>query len=89
MNTPNGFTALVCIAFFLCCSAPLSGADTVQAEGIYAATVWNRQCLSEAVAEKVDRGELREEQAIYICRQILRETALKLLPTMNRQLWRD
>ena len=26
------------------------GADTVQAEGIYAATVWTRQCLSEALA---------------------------------------
>jgi predicted TIM-barrel fold metal-dependent hydrolase len=64
------------------------GADTVQAEGIYAATVWTRQCLSEALAEKVDRGELREEQAVAIGRQILRDNALKLFPTLQRQLWR-
>jgi hypothetical protein len=64
------------------------GADTVQAEGIYAATVWTRQCLAEALAEKVDRGELREEQALSIGRQILRENALKLFPTLSRQLWR-
>jgi predicted TIM-barrel fold metal-dependent hydrolase len=66
----------------------LWGADTVQAEGIYAATVWTRQCLSEALAEKVERGELREEQAIAIGRQVLRENALKLFPTLRRQLWR-
>ena len=65
------------------------GADTVQAEGIYAATVWTRQCLSEALAEKVDRGELREEQALTIGRQILRENALKLFPTLRRQLWKE
>ena len=64
------------------------GADTVQAEGIYAATVWTRQCLSEALAEKVERGELSEEQAIKIGRQVLRENALKLFPTLQRQLWR-
>jgi hypothetical protein len=64
------------------------GADTVQAEGIYAATVWTRQCLAEALAEKVDRGELREEQALVIGKQILRENALKLFPTLSRQLWR-
>ena len=64
------------------------GADTTQAEGIYAATVWTRQCLSEALAEKVDRGELREEQAIHIGTQILRENALKLFPKLKRQLWK-
>ena len=64
------------------------GADTVQAEGIYAATVWTRQCLSEALAEKVERGELSEEQAIKIGRQVLRDNALKLFPTLQRQLWR-
>jgi uncharacterized protein len=65
------------------------GADTVQAEGIYAATVWTRQCLAEALAEKVERGELREEQALRIGRQILRENALKLFPTLRRQLWKS
>ena len=32
------------------------GADTVQAEGIYGATEFTRQCLAEALAEKVDRA---------------------------------
>jgi predicted TIM-barrel fold metal-dependent hydrolase len=66
----------------------LWGADTVQAEGIYAATVWTRQCLAEAVAEKVDRGELSEAQSLSIGRQILRENALQLFPKLQRQLWR-
>jgi predicted TIM-barrel fold metal-dependent hydrolase len=65
------------------------GADTVQAEGIYAATVWTRQCLSEALAEKVERGELREEDAVRIGRQILRDNALKLFPKLKRQLWKE
>jgi hypothetical protein len=64
------------------------GADTTQAEGIYAATIWTRQCVSEALAEKVDRGELSEEQAIHIGTQILRENALKLFPKLKRQLWK-
>jgi hypothetical protein len=40
------------------------------------------------VAEKVDRGELSEAQALSIGRQILRENALKLFPKLQRQLWR-
>jgi hypothetical protein len=71
------------------------GADTTNAEGIYAATVWTRQCLSEALAEKVERGELREggelreEHAIRIGRQVMRENALKLFPKLKRFLWRE
>ncbi len=64
------------------------GADTVQAEGIYAATEFTRQCLAEALAEKVARGELREEQAQRIGGQVLRENALALFPKLKRQLWR-
>lgn len=64
------------------------GADTVNAEGIYAATEFTRQCLAEALAEKVQRGELREEHANRIGRQIMRENALKLFPKLNRMLWR-
>ncbi|MGD9723754.1 MAG: amidohydrolase family protein [Pirellulales bacterium] len=64
------------------------GADTVQAEGIYAATEVTRQCLAEALAEKVDRGELREADALRIGRQILRDNALALFPKLKRQLWR-
>ena len=66
----------------------LWGADTVQAEGIYAATETTRQCLAEALAEKVDRGELREDHAHRIGRQIMRENALELFPKLKRQLWR-
>jgi hypothetical protein len=64
------------------------GADTVHAEGIYAATEFTRQCLSEALAEKVERGELQEEHAIRIGRQVMRENALKLFPKLRGKLWR-
>lgn len=64
------------------------GADTVQAEGIYGATEFTRQCLAEALAEKVERGELHEEHAAHIGRQIMRENALALFPKLKRQLWR-
>jgi predicted TIM-barrel fold metal-dependent hydrolase len=66
----------------------LWGADTVQAEGIYAATEFTRQCLAEALSEKVERGELREQHALRIGRQIMRDNALKLFPKLKRQLWR-
>ncbi len=65
------------------------GADTVHAEGIYAATEFTRQCLAEALAEKVERGELREEHANRIGKQIMRDNALKLFPRLNRLLWRS
>ena len=65
------------------------GADTVTAEGIYAATEFTRQCLAEALAEKVQRGELREKHARRIGRQIMRDNALKLFPKLNRMLWRE
>lgn len=64
------------------------GADTVNAEGIYAATEFTRQCLAEALAEKVERGELLEQHADRIGRQIMRDNALKLFPTLRRMLWR-
>jgi predicted TIM-barrel fold metal-dependent hydrolase len=64
------------------------GADTVQAEGIYAAAEFTRQCLAEALAEKVERGEVREDEAHRIGRQILRDNALALFPKLKRQLWR-
>ena len=64
------------------------GADTTQAEGIYAGTVWTRQCLAEALAEKVERNELREEHAIRIGQQVMRDNALKLFPKLRRMLWK-
>ena len=64
------------------------GADTVDAEGIYGATETTRRCLAEALAEKVERGELSESVANQIGQQILRDNALKLFPRLNRMLWR-
>lgn len=67
----------------------LWGADAHHAEGIYAATDFTRRCLSEALAEKVERGELREEHALRIGRQILRENALALFPRLKERLWKS
>jgi predicted TIM-barrel fold metal-dependent hydrolase len=64
------------------------GADCAHAEGIYAATEFTRQCLAEVLAEKIDRGDLREEHARRIGRQILRDNALKLFPQLKRRLWK-
>ena len=64
------------------------GSDTGTAEGIYGATEFTRQCLAEALAEKVVRGGLREEHALRIARQIMRENALELFPQLKERLWR-
>jgi uncharacterized protein len=64
------------------------GSDTGTAEGIYGATVFIRQCLAEALAEKVVRKELKEKDAIRIGRQIMRENALELFPQLKERLWR-
>jgi hypothetical protein len=67
----------------------LWGADAHHAEGIYAATEFTRRCLAEALTEKVERGELREEYALRIGRQILRDNALELFPSLKQRLWKD
>ena len=64
------------------------GADAHHAEGIYGATEFTRRCLAEALAEKVERGELREDHARRIGTQILRENALELFPAMKEKLWK-
>ena len=64
------------------------GADTVTAEGIYGATEFTRRCLAEALAEKVLNNDLREEDALRIGRQIMRENALELFPKLKKRLWR-
>ena len=64
------------------------GGDAHHAEGIYAATEVTRRCLAEALSEKIERGELREEDALRIGRQILRDNALKLFPQLESRLWR-
>jgi hypothetical protein len=64
------------------------GADAHHAEGIYGATEFTRRCLAEALAEKVERGELREEHAERIGRQIMRENALEMFPSLKEKLWK-
>lgn len=63
------------------------GSDTGTAEGIYGATEFTRRCLAEALAEKVIRGELREDDAMRIGRQIMRENAMELFPRLKEHLW--
>jgi len=65
------------------------GSDTGTAEGIYGATMFTRQCLAEALAEKVLRGELREQDALRIARQVMRENALELFPQLKERLWKE
>jgi predicted TIM-barrel fold metal-dependent hydrolase len=67
----------------------LWGADCNHAEGIYGATVFTRRCLAEMLAEKVDRGDLIEEHALHIGRQILRDNALELFPQLKNRLWKQ
>jgi hypothetical protein len=64
------------------------GADCNHAEGIYGATEFTRRCLAEVLAEKVDRGDLLEEHAQRIGRQILRDNALALFPQLQARLWK-
>jgi hypothetical protein len=67
----------------------LWGADCNHAEGIYGATVMTRRCLAEVLAERVDRKELTAEHAREIGRQILRENALALFPSIKTRLWKS
>ena len=64
------------------------GADALHAEGIYGATMFTRECLAEVLAEKVEQGRFREQDARRIGRQILRENALSLFPGMRNKLWK-
>ncbi len=64
------------------------GADAHHVEGIYGATEFTRRCLAEALAEKVERGELREDHALHIGRQVMRDNALELFPQLKDRLWK-
>jgi hypothetical protein len=66
----------------------LWGGDCNHAEGIYGATEMTRRCVAEVLAEKVDRGDLREEHALDLGRRILRENALALFPQLKDRLWK-
>ncbi len=67
----------------------LWGADCHNAEGVYGAAEFTRRCLAEVLAEKVDRGDLKEEHARRIGRQILRDNALALFPQLKEALWKQ
>src|SRR5436309_16055575 len=54
------------------------GADCNHAEGIYGATEFTRRCVAEVLAEKIDAGDLKEEHALRIGKQVLRDNALAL-----------
>jgi|GEM_PF-195939 arylsulfatase A-like enzyme len=64
------------------------GTDNVHAEGTYGALEIVRLCIAEVLAEKVESGNLTEEDALRIGRQILRDNALKLFPTLRQRLWK-
>jgi predicted TIM-barrel fold metal-dependent hydrolase len=64
------------------------GADCNHAEGIYGATEFTRRCLAEVLAEKVEHGDLVEEHAMRIGKQILRDNALELFPQLKSRLWK-
>lgn len=64
------------------------GADCNHAEGIYGATEYHRQCVTEALAEKVLDGDISEEAALKIARQIFRDNALELFPQLKDRLWK-
>jgi predicted TIM-barrel fold metal-dependent hydrolase len=66
----------------------LWGADCNHAEGIYGATEMTRRCLAEVLAERLDRGELAEDDARRIGRQVLRDNALALFPRLKGRLWK-
>jgi predicted TIM-barrel fold metal-dependent hydrolase len=66
----------------------LWGADCNHAEGIYGATELTRRVLAEVLAERVERGEVSEEDARRIGRQVMRDNALALFPAMKKKLWK-
>ncbi len=66
----------------------LWGGDCNHGEGIYGSTELTRRCIAEVLAEKVERGDLLEEHAQRIGRQILRDNALELFPQLKDRLWK-
>ncbi|MGQ9649575.1 MAG: amidohydrolase family protein [Phycisphaerae bacterium] len=64
------------------------GADCGHAEGVYGATELTRRCIAEVLVEKVAAGDLTEDQARRIGRQILRDNALTLFPVLKQHLWK-
>jgi hypothetical protein len=54
------------------------GGDCLFLEGTYGHAVMARQIVSEVLSEKVERGYLSLDEALYIARRILRENAIDL-----------
>ena len=80
----HGQTGLQGMARHVLVESDHVGQRHVTVEGTYGATMYTRQCITEALAEKVVDKELREEDAVRIGRQILRENALKMFPSIRR-----
>lgn len=66
----------------------LWGGDTNTGEGIYGAADTTRRCVAEVLGERIDRGDLNEDDARRIGRQIMRDNALKLFPQLEQRLWK-
>jgi predicted TIM-barrel fold metal-dependent hydrolase len=62
------------------------GSDMFTIEGTYGASMWTRQCIAEMLAEKVAAKELSEKDARRIARQILRENALEMFPSLRKRV---
>ncbi len=67
----------------------LWGGDSNHPETIYASAALVRDVLADVLAEKVAREEIDELEAQKIGRQILRENALALFPSLKTRLWRS
>ena len=65
------------------------GSDSKSAEEIYGAAEFMRRCWAEVLAGKMDRGDLTEEQARRVGRQVFRDNALELFPQLKERLWKD
>jgi predicted TIM-barrel fold metal-dependent hydrolase len=65
------------------------GSDSKSAEEIYAGAELMRRCWAEVLAERVDQGDLSEQEARHIGRQVLRENALEMFPQLKKRLWKD
>ena len=66
----------------------LWGSDESHAEGIYAAAEFMRRCLGEVLVEKIEGGDLNEQQAMRIAKQIMRDNALELFPGLKGRFWK-
>jgi predicted TIM-barrel fold metal-dependent hydrolase len=62
------------------------GSDSKSAEEIYGAAKLMRACWAEVLAERVQHGDLNEQQAQRIGRQVLRENALEMFPQLRERL---